>query len=431
MSKKSIFVDFSILKTNRHFRNVFIARTISLLGLGMLSVAIPLQTYELTKDSFHVGLVMAIEGIGLFVGLLWGGVLADQYDRKKLILFARSTCGIGFLGLALNAWLPEPQLWVLYALAAWDGFFGALGVTALLAAMPFIVGREHLVQARAVSMVSMRLATVISPALGGAIIAASHVGWNYLLAALGTGLTLIPLLGLPRMQPPPMASHNPLRALADGFVFIWRSPVVLAVVLLGTLVTLITGVRVLFPAWVETIFAGGAFELGLFYAAVPVGATLGALVSGWANHVRRPGVVMALTALGAFAVLAVLGLNANLPVALVLLAAFGYLVSITGLLQYGLVQEATPDQYLGRVNAIWMAQDASGDSLGSVGAGALGKFLSTSLSIFALGAVSFGLALLLCAMFGTLRSFGKEAQEVSSSGEDSDAAGNRKEFASG
>ena len=104
MSGKSIFVDFRILKSNRHFRNVFIARTISLLGLGMLSVAIPLQVYALTRDSFQVGLVMAIEGIGLFVGLLWGGVLADQYDRKKLILFARATCGIGFVGLAVNAW---------------------------------------------------------------------------------------------------------------------------------------------------------------------------------------------------------------------------------------------------------------------------------------------------------------------------------------
>ncbi|WP_226665172.1 enterobactin transporter EntS [Microbulbifer aggregans] len=388
MPKKSIFVDFSILKSNRHFRNVFIARTISLLGLGMLSVAIPLQTYQLTNDSVHVGMVTAVEGIGLFVGLLWGGVLADQYDRKKLILFARATCGFGFVGLAVNAWLPEPQLWAIYALALWDGFFGALGVTALLAAMPFIVGREHLVQARAVSMVSMRLATVISPAVGGAIIAASHVGWNYLVAALGTGLTLIPLLGLPAMQPPSMDTRNPLRALADGVGFVLRNRVVLGVVVVGTLVTLTTGVRVLFPALVEAVFAGGAFELGLIYSAVPLGATLGALLSGWASHVRCPGKVMLGVAMGAFASLALLGLNTHFVPALMLLAMFGYLVSISSLLQYGLVQEATPDHYLGRINAIWTAQDASGDSVGSLGAGALGQWLSALASVFAIGAAS-------------------------------------------
>lgn len=415
MSRKSIFADFSLLKSNRHFRNVFIARTISLMGLGMLSVAIPLQTYALTTDSFQVGLVMAIEGAGLFVGLLWGGVLADKYDRKKLILMARAICGLGFLGLAINAWLPEPSLHALYVLALWDGFFGALGVTALLAAMPFIVGRENLIPARAVSMVSMRLAMVISPALGGAIIAATHVGWNYLIAALGTGLTLIPLLSLPAMKPPQMPPQHPLRALGEGFGFILSNRVVLGVVAVGTLVTLTTGVRVLFPALNIELLNGGAFELGLLYSAVPVGATLGALLSGWTSHLQRPGLVMLLVSLGTFISLMLFGLNQSLPLALLLLAVFGYLVSVASLLQYGLVQEATPDQYLGRVNAIWMAQDASGDSVGTFGVGILGKFLSAAASVFVLGAAGFVAGLLLFFGCRSVRKLGEE--KAASSGE--------------
>ncbi|WP_250461334.1 enterobactin transporter EntS [Microbulbifer litoralis] len=411
MSIKSLFVDFSVLRHNRHFRNVFIARTISLLGLGMLSVAIPLQAYELSGDSFHVGLVMAIEGIGLFVGLLWGGVLADRHDRKKLILFARTTCGLGFVGLAVNAWLPQPSLAALYGLALWDGFFGALGVTALLAAMPFIVGRENLVQARAVSMVSLRLATVISPALGGVIIAASHVGWNYLIAALGTGLTLIPLLALPSMVPQQVEEQHPLRALAQGFGYLFGNRILLSVVAVGTLVTLTTAVRVLFPELVETVYGGGAFELGLMYSAVPVGATLGALVSGWASHLRRPGRVMLLCASATFACLALLGLNQNFILALLLLALFGYLVSITSLLEYSLVQAQTPDHYLGRINAIWTAQDACGDSVGSFGIGVLGKFLSSLASIFVIGAASLACGLLMLAGCRSLRNLGPAEAE--------------------
>ncbi|MCX2802549.1 enterobactin transporter EntS [Microbulbifer thermotolerans] len=397
MSKKSLFVDFSILKSNRHFRHVFIARTISLLGLGILSVAIPLQTYELTGDSFHVGSVMAVEGAGLFVGLLWGGVLADRYDRKKLILFARTICGVGFLGMAINAWLPQPSLAVVYGLALWDGFFGALGVTALLAAMPFIVGREHLIQARAVSMVSMRLASVISPALGGVIIAFGNLGWSYMLAALGTGLTLIPLLGLPTMKPDTAqdGGQKPLWALAEGFAFVFSNPLILGVVGVGILVTLATGVRVLFPALNASQFGGGAFELGLLYSAVPVGAALGALLSGWASHLRQPGLVMAAVSLGAFTCLMLFSLSNALPIALFILAVFGYLVAIAGLLEYGLVQDSTPDHYLGRVNAIWTAQDACGDSVGTLGAGLLGKWLSATGAVFAVGAGSFAAGLLL------------------------------------
>lgn len=409
MARKSIFVDISVLRENRNFRNVFIARTISLLGLGMLSVAIPMQVYQLTGDSFHVGMAMALEGIGLFVGLLLGGVLADRRDRKQLILSARAICGLGFLGLAVNAWLPEPSLWAIYLLSIWDGFFGALGVTALMAAMPFIVGREKLMQARAVSMVSIRLATVISPALGGIIIAASHVGWAYLIAALGTALTLLPLLGLPAMKPAEIEENHPLRALAQGFQFMVTNKIIFSVVLVGTLVTLTTAIRVLFPALAETVYGGGGFELGLMYSAVPLGATLGAIISGWANDLVRPGWVMGITSLGAFICLMLLGVNQHFVIALVLLAAFGYLVSIASLLQYTLVQGHTPDHYLGRVNALWTAQDASGDSLGSIGIGLIGKFMSSLASIFTLGAVAFGATLAILGAFKSLRQAPMEA----------------------
>lgn len=388
MRKKSLLVDISLLKSNRHFRNVFIARTISLLGLGMLSVAIPLQVYQLTADTFQVGLVMALEGAGMFVGLLLGGVLADRQERKKLILFARAVCGIGFIGLAVNAWLPQPQLWVIYLLAVWDGFFGAIGVTALMACMPLIVGRENLLQARAVSMVSVRLATVISPAVGGLIIAAAGVGWNYLIAALGTGLTLIPLLSLPAMKPRQVQTHHPLAALAGGFRYLLSNKVVFYAVIAGTLVTLTSAIRVLFPALVEQGFGGGAAELGLMYSAVPLGATLGALISGWASHVQYPGRMMLLLSLGAFVCMMLLGINPFFVPALMILALFGYLVSVASLLQYSLVQGHTPDEYLGRINGIWTAQDASGDSLGTLGIGVLGKFMTSLHSIFLFGAVA-------------------------------------------
>lgn len=398
-----MFVDFSLLATHKNFRNVFIARTISILGLGMLSVAIPVQVYSLTNDSLHVGIVMALEGIGMFVGLLLGGVLADIYERKKLILLARSTCGLGFVAMAINAWLPDPYLWAIYVLSIWDGFFGALGVTALMACMPFIVGRENLMQARAISMVSVRLATVISPAVGGIIIAVSDVAWSYMIAAIGTGITLIALLSLPTMRPKEIQSHNPLNSLWDGFSYLFTNKVVTSVVIMGTLVTLTTSIRVLFPALADTVYGGGAWTVGLMYSAVPLGATMGAIISGWANHVAKPGLIMMLTSLAAFLCLMGIGSTTYFPLALILLTIFGYLVSIASLLQYSFVQGHTPDHYLGRINGIWTAQDATGDSVGTLSIGALGKLLSSLGSIFAFGAVAMGLGVILLGSLKTLR----------------------------
>lgn len=106
-------------------------------------------------------------------------MLADRYERKRLILLARGTCGVGFVGLCLNALLPEPSLAAIYLLGIWDGFFASLGVTALLAATPALVGRENLMQAGAITMLTVRTGSVISPMIGGLLLATGGVAWNF------------------------------------------------------------------------------------------------------------------------------------------------------------------------------------------------------------------------------------------------------------
>ncbi|CAO3454399.1 Uncharacterized MFS-type transporter [Azospirillum argentinense] len=407
MTLSNLFVDVSLLKTNPDFRRVLIARTISLMALGLLSVAVPLQVYALTGSSLQVGVAAACDGTGMFLGLLLGGVLADRVDRRRLILVARSVCGLGFLGLAANAALPSPSLPAIYALSFWDGFFGAIGVNALLAAMPHLVGRANLVQARALGMLSMRVATILSPALGGLLIAGLGVGWVYLLTALGTGLTVLTLLGLPRMMPQGEAGENPLRAMAQAFAFLFGHKVIVSVVALGCLTTVATSIRILFPALVEEVFGGGAFETGLMYSAVPIGATLGAALSGWAARLERPGLVMGGACMGAFACVAVIGAAGSLPngfyVALPLLVLFGYASSIASLLEYSMVQGHTPDRLLGRVNSLWTAQDVFGDSAGTIGMGLLATMLSPAVGILALGLGALTLAAAVTATATTMR----------------------------
>ncbi|PWC38154.1 enterobactin transporter EntS [Azospirillum sp. TSO22-1] len=403
MTLSRLFVDVSLLKTNPDFRRVLTARTISLLALGLLSVAVPVQVYELTGSSLHVGLAVAFDGLGMFLGLALGGVLADRQDRRRLILFARSACGLGFLGLAANGLLPAPSLAVVYGLSFWDGFFGAIGVNALMAAMPHLVGRANLMQARALGMLSMRVATILSPALGGLLIAGVGVGWVYLGTALGTVLTVLTLLGLPRMVPEAGASENPFRSMAQAFAFLAGHRVIPGVVALGCLTTVATAIRVLFPALTLEVYGGGPFETGLMYSAVPVGATLGAALSGWAARVERPGLVMGGACLGAFTCVAALGAAGSLSVALPVLVLFGYATSIASLLEYSMVQGHTPDHLLGRINSLWTAQDVLGDSVGTIGIGLLATLLGPAGGILLLGLAALALAAAVTAAAGTMR----------------------------
>jgi len=352
MNQHSLLLNLSLLKTNAAFRAVFLARFISIVSLGLLGVAVPVQIQTLTGSPWLVGLAVTLTGGAMFIGLISGGVLADRHERKRLILIARSTCGLGFIGLFINALLPAPSLTAIYLLGLWDGFFGALGVTALLAATPGIVGRENVMQAGAITMLTVRLGSVIAPMLGGLLLASGGVAWNFGLAALGTFITLIPLFSLPRMPAPQMQREHPLRALLQAFRFLLGNPLIGGVALVGALLTMASAVRVLYPAlaghWLMS-----ASQIGFLYAAVPLGAALGALTSGRIAHVAMPGRVMLLTTIAAFIAVGVFGMMPFWVAGAACLALFGYLSAISSLLQYTLIQTQTPDEMLGRINGLW------------------------------------------------------------------------------
>ncbi|WP_263261275.1 enterobactin transporter EntS [Pseudomonas sp. RIT-PI-S] len=386
MSKPSLFIDLSLLKTHAAFRAVFIARLLSIVSLGLLGIAVAVQVQVLTGSPAQVGLSVTLTGAGMFIGLVFGGVMADRHERRRLILLARSSCGLGFLGLALNAALPSPSLLAIYLLGCWDGFFGAIGVTALLAATPALVGRENMVRAAAISMLTVRLGTILSPVVGGLLIAKGGVLWNYLAAALGTLFTVLLLLRLPPLPAPAAQKEHPLRALANGFAFLAANRIVGAVALIGALVTMASAVRVLYPA-LAPHWQADATQLGLMYAATPLGAALGAITSGRVGGHARPGQLMLLTAIAAFACIALFGVMPAYSLALLCLAAFGYLSSVNSLLQYAVIQAQTPDAMLGRVNGLWTAQNVCGDAIGAALLGTLGSLLMP-----APAAAAFGLA---------------------------------------
>ncbi|MGM3175230.1 enterobactin transporter EntS [Dickeya lacustris] len=412
MAKSSFFLDFSLLRHNAHFRAIFFARLLSVFALGMLTVGVPVQIQALTGSTLQVGVAVALDGVGMFIGLMVGGVLADRFDRRKLILFARGTCGIGFVALSLNAFYDSPSLLALYVLSAWDGFFGALGMTALMAVIPHLVGRENLPAAGALTMLTVRLGAILSPALGGVIIVAGGVGWNFAVAAVGTLATLIPLVRLPVMRPAPGEPEHPIEALMGGLRFVCSHPVVGSVVCVGMLLSMVGAMRVLFPALAAEAYQAGPSAVGLMYSAVPLGAMLGAFTSGWVPHVKRPGQILLGCALGAFLAVASLGLFNHLLPALLALVGYGYCNAIASLLQFTLIQSHTPDALLGRVNSLGSAQDVCGDSGGALALGVMGKLLAPAMSILSFAGAAIAITALLSLLVRPLRHSGFGQAEV-------------------
>ncbi|EOM75625.1 enterobactin transporter EntS [Rhodococcus rhodnii] len=406
MSGSRILLDLRPLRESAPFRRVFAARTISIFGIGMLMVGVPIQVYDLTGSTLLVGFVTAAEGIASIGGMLLGGALADRYDRRTLILFARTVSGFTFVGLAVNAMLADPSIVAIVVLAVVNGLIGSISVAALMSVVPELVPKDQLVGAGAVNVLSARLGAVISPALGGLVIAAASVAWNYWIAAVGTAITVALLTGLPSLSPRTPQGDGESDAaepVERVLAFLARERVVGGVIAAGTLAMLGGGLLVLVPAFVAERFDGDSRAVGILYAAGAVGAVGATLTSGWLGRARRPGVVLLVALAATFGVQALVGQATVIVAAVAALVVAGALSSVQEVLRFSLIQSHTPNHLRGRVSGLWTAQEVGGMSVGALVAGAFGSWLPASQAVTVYGLVALALAAVLAVVLGSLR----------------------------
>lgn len=374
-------LDLTPLRAHRQFRILWLGRVVSLFGLGMLTVMLSVQVYDLTGSSLHVALVNTVLGISTVLGSLAGGVLADRMDRRPVILISRALAVAGFVALAWNSLAATPHLAVLYAFAVWDGVTGAVGATAFGAAVPGSVPRELLPAAGTLMAISVDLGTAAAPLIGGVL--AAHGGPAVVYAAVAVISTLSwivltrlgPLVPVPDHDAEPDAADQPVEPVArgvrgwvadlvEGVRFSRRDRVVGAVLLMGFLQIFFASPHVLIPEFVDTVLGGGPEVVGLMYSATSVGAMVATLASGWTERVRRIGLLVVGVYVASGLGIAVFGLVHQVALAVAVMALVGVGDVIGELLRFTVLAERTPDRLRGRVQSLWSAQATVGDSLG-------------------------------------------------------------------
>ncbi|MEU4310979.1 enterobactin transporter EntS [Nocardia sp. NPDC024068] len=369
--QRRIAVDLTPLRTSRAFRTLFLARSISVFGIGFLVVALPIQVYRLTGSTAMVATVATVIGISAFAGTLIGGPAADHYDRRAVIVSSRAAATLGFAVLAVNAMLPEPRLWVILLCAVVDGVTGGVSETALVAAVPGLIPPDRLAAGAALMALTADLGHMAAPALAGLLIAWLDVAANYWLAA-GAGLvTTLLLARLGRMKAERDPAETPFRAALSGVRFVAGHRIVGATLLIGCVTMLLSGWNVLIPEYVSEVLHGGETTAGLLFAAPAAGAVLGSLTSGWTGSIRRGGQVIFVATFVSATGLAGAGLVASTVVVFTGLAAHGAGRVVSDIARFAVVQANTPDEFRGRVSGLWTAQLTIALSLGAVVAGGI------------------------------------------------------------
>ena len=375
------------------YRRYWLARFLATFATLSMVVLIGYQTYDVARADYGMGvrdaaIMLGLLGAAQFVPLLLltpvAGIAADRFDRRRVVLFANLIdCGIALV-IAIATARDALTLPLLFGLAAAHGSARVFNGPALSAIAPNIVPPSLLPKAIALSSMGWQVATVVGPAAGGFMFAASP-SLPYFVAA---GLLVVSGLLISSI-PPMRAVHDgpprhPLRQIADGFVFVRRERFLLGCVTLDLFAVLLGGATAMLPVFARDILQVGPEGLGLMRGAPAAGASLVAAWLSWKPLENNVGVKM-LWAVVAFGTATVaFALSRNFALSLVLLGALGAADMISVFIRNSLVQLNTPDAMRGRVSAINGLAISASNELGELQSGLMAGLLGAA------GAVAFG-----------------------------------------
>jgi MFS family permease len=379
-------LDVTPVRSSRDFRLLFFGGSISFIGSMVTYVAIPFQVAQLTGSYVAVGLISVVELAPMIVFGLYGGALADAVDRRRLVLVTEVLIAAVTGMLVVNALVPSPTLWVIYAAAFAYAVLDSLQRPSLDALVPRIVPPDQLAAAGALNSLRMNIGTIAGPAIGGVLINVSGVGLAYFVDFVTYGASLCALV-LMRAAPPPTGAEPPSFArIMEGARYAWVRKDLLGTYVVDLVAMLFAFPYAMFPFVAESFDAPWA--LGLLYSAPYAGSLVATLTSGWSNHVHHHGRAIVWSALGWGAAIAAFGLSSSLGWALFFLVLAGAADMVSGLFR-GLMWNLTiPDELRGRMAGIELLSYSIGPQLGQLRTSLMAELTTLRTSLWAGGALA-------------------------------------------
>ncbi|RAP59716.1 MFS transporter [Oleiagrimonas sp. MCCC 1A03011] len=333
------------------FVHFWIARMASGFGFQMLSVAVGWQIYALTGNAFDLGLVGLVQFVPSLLLALPAGHIADQFNRRRIVVTCQALEWIAIAALALGSWqgwLSETGILTLLFVI---GLARAVEFPTRQAMVPGLVPASVLPRAMAMNASAMQVAMIAGPAAGGFL----YVAGPDAVYATAAMLYLVSIALLARLRydhRPPRREPATLKTVFAGVSFIRARPAILGVISLDLFAVLLGGATALLPIFARDILHTGPWGLGLLRAAPAVGALLMSVWLARRTMQRRVGMIMFASVAGFGVATVVFALSHVLWLSLLALAALGAFDMVSMVIRGALVQLDTPDEMRGRVSAV-------------------------------------------------------------------------------
>jgi MFS family permease len=377
----------------RGFRAMFTSRTVAYLGSQAAEVALLVQAQRISGSPLVVGTLGLAELVPLIVFGLYGGVLADRFDRRALMRWCEPGLGACAVLLLLNSLLPHPRLWPLYVIAGVMMAFASLQRPAFEAATPRVVPRAQLTAAAAIMSLSTNASVLVGSSLGGVLAAAPGPWLVYGLDAAGFAVSFVMLSRLPKLpparaQPAAEGTERDPGERADGpalrEILVGLRYAVSRRDLLGSYLADLAAMIFAYPNAMLPFLAAqlhAPWSAGLMFAAPSAGAFAVSATSGWMPRVRRHGLAIAFAAAGWGLAMALVGLAPDVYVALACLAVAGGSDECSAVFRDTMWKQSIPDHLRGRMAGIELLSYAAGPPAGQLRSGAVAAVTSVRFSL--------------------------------------------------
>ncbi|WP_051581012.1 MFS transporter [Pseudonocardia acaciae] len=361
----------------RNYRYFAGGQVVSLVGTWMQRIAQDWLVLDLTHGSpVALGVASALQFTPTLALSLWGGVLADRYDKRRMLVAIQSGMGLCALVLGLLDVTRLVQLWHVYLLCFLLGCCSALDVPTRQAFASELVGPDQVANAVGLNAMNFNAARIVGPSVAGLLIVGVGTGWVFLInAASFAGV----IGGLLAMDPGRLfrSRRVPRRRgqLREGLRYVRGRPVLIGVLALVFVVsTFGINFYLTLPLLARNVFGGGPRAYGLLTTVIAVGSLLGASVG--ARRAGRPRLRTVVGAALAFGVLeTVAGLMPTLAATAVVLVPTGFAALAFTTAANASVQLTVSPSMRGRVMGLYMLLFLGGTPLGAPLLGLLGEKL--------------------------------------------------------
>ena len=391
----------------RDFRLLASGTLFAVIAEQMLGVAIGWELYERTNDPLALGIIGLVQVIPVILLALPAGQIADQFDRRRVVVLSMVLLACCAAGLAYLSWTRGPLV-LIYLCLLGMGVGRAFQSPAFSALLAQTVPAEHFENAATWQSSAWQTSSIVGPAIGGFLIAAFKSATEIYVLVAAMLLLVALALSLLRQQAIIASSERiTLQSMLVGLRFVWQTKIILASISLDMFAVLLGGATALLPIFSRDILGVGAEGLGWLRAAPAIGALAMAFTLTHMPPIKQAGRTLLIAVAGFGIATVVFGLSRSFPLSLAMLALLGALDNISVVIRSTLLLTRTPDVMRGRVNAVHYVFIGISNELGAFESGVAAFLIGTIGAVVAGGVGTVLVVSLIALLFPEIRKLGK------------------------